>query len=215
MKKKTRLFLKACKNNNLKMVQRTIKQGIGIHDLEYAMLVTTSYGYYKITKCLVDHGVDVNTRGGLPLYYATEIGCFDIVKLLIEHGALTPCRFNVLLVAVKNGHIDIVKYFVEECNVDIHTQNNAAMKSAIVHRHLDIAKYLMDKGINIPNAIPDYLIDIPVIFGHTDVVIYLIENGVNPNKISDYAITVAKDAGHFEVLNYLKTKGDLGYRINI
>jgi len=69
---------------------------------------------------LVEWGVDVNTRtdrNATPLYVASQKGFTDIVKFLIESGAIIDCPFQngytPLHIACGEKHLDTITLLVE------------------------------------------------------------------------------------------------------
>jgi hypothetical protein len=80
-----------------------------------------------MAKHLIKLGADVNHRGGVweatPMTYAADRGHLEMVKLLREHGGEfdlygDPIR-NPLLMAIREGHIDVVRYLLE-AGIDPH-----------------------------------------------------------------------------------------------
>jgi len=112
-------------------------------------------GYLDIVKYLVEHGAiirDVN--------YAAKYGHLPIVKYFSELG-----RDNLwmLIDAVYYGHFDIVKWLIENTNVNINALPNYALSgalgSAVANNHLKIAKYLVEHGADI-HIRNDYIFEI-------------------------------------------------------
>ena len=64
------------------------------------------------------------------------------VKRLIEEVRV-PSGTAVLTAAAYNGHLDIVKYLIEQKNVTTQDQKDEALVSAAEGRQLDVIKYLM------------------------------------------------------------------------
>ncbi|XP_072013622.1 tonsoku-like protein [Amphiura filiformis] len=91
------LLHRACIDGNLKQVKRLIEQGhprnprdncgwIPLHE-------ACNFGFYEIAEFLLDHGADINDRGGegcggiTPLHDAIDGGNFEVADLLINKGA--------------------------------------------------------------------------------------------------------------------------------
>lgn len=82
--------------------------------------VACSFGQLEVVKYLVDHGADVNARGGIeggaPIDAAASDGHVDIVTFLLQRGAVMdtsePDR-NPLFGAIYGGHVDVAKALIE------------------------------------------------------------------------------------------------------
>lgn len=69
----------------------------------------------------------------------------DIIKYFIEHEI--PIDINIrMILAIRHGNIDIVKYLVERGGADIHFAGDRALRMASHEGHLEIVKYLVEHG---------------------------------------------------------------------
>jgi ankyrin repeat protein len=68
----------------------------------------------------------------------------------LPYGVLTQDIINWgMRRAAYNGHLDIVKYLIEEKGADIHDTNDHAFRNACENGDVDMVKYLVEKGANI------------------------------------------------------------------
>jgi len=75
-------------------------------------------------------------------------GCLTYVEDLIEKGADPKYRGSYALqTAAVGGHLEVVKYLVEECGCDIN--NNLPAQQALYAGHLHVVKYLVSKGASL------------------------------------------------------------------
>ncbi|CAF1443771.1 unnamed protein product [Rotaria sordida] len=85
------------------------------------------------------------------LWTAAATNNFDIVKLLIEHGAninhTTKTNSTPLRSACYNGNIDMARYLIEHgADINIAKENNDTNLAVSVYRkHLKMASYLVDE----------------------------------------------------------------------
>jgi ankyrin repeat protein len=116
---------KAIKSNDLLLVKDIIENNEGILN-EVTPFGTflhdaVSYGKIDVVKLLIDHGIDVNKKGGTrdaeALTDAAFEGYIDIIKLLVENGAaidVSTFARNPLFAAIYNNHFEVVKYLVDK-----------------------------------------------------------------------------------------------------
>ena len=110
---------------------------------------------------------------------------------------------EALTFASQEGHIDIVKYLVEN-GADIHARNDWALIMASENGHLDIVKYLVNEGADI-HVRKDWALRIASEKGHLDIVKYLVNEGADIHARDDWALRVASRKGHVEVVKFLKS----------
>lgn len=146
------------------------------------------------------------------LHYSYQ-GDLKKVKELVNQGAYInyedEYENKAIAFAVKQGHLEVVKYLVEN-------ENGANVNDGIIqassNNHLDILKYLHSKGadLNYKHTIydSDGSIDYSAIKqasreGHFEVVKYLAENGADINL----GLEEAAYFGKLDVVKYLHQKG--------
>ena len=137
-----------------------------------------------------------------PMHLSAYYGWIDIVKLLISNG-YSPTNWDAhykvpLCYAAMGGHLNIVKYFVEEC-IDVHRcmfMYNV-MDEAAKGGHLEVVKYFVEKhnvsGIRNYNAMCHAVKE-----GHLEVVKFLVEEYGDHNAMYN-----AAKRGHLKVVKYL------------
>jgi ankyrin repeat protein len=107
----------------------------------------------------------VHAAGNEPLTTAIEFGNVEMARVLLMHGAdleYALKEHEILVDAVENGHLNIVKFLVEECKVDLYEMTKPFESSstskfyakAVWHRAIkfnydDIVKYLADTTLPI------------------------------------------------------------------
>lgn len=84
------------------------------------------------------------------LYVACTRGELADVKDLIENHKCDPkakslSGADALSFASVFGHLDVVKYLVEECGSDPHAQGELALITAVRSGDLDLVKYLVEE----------------------------------------------------------------------
>jgi len=77
---------------------------------------------------------------------AAKKGHWSFIKSLIDRGLSASLDDNyLLLIAIKQGNLSMVKYLIEECNVDPHHDEEYALRRAAEYGQLDIVKYLVNE----------------------------------------------------------------------
>lgn len=127
---------------------------------------------------LIQAGADVNAKLYLkenhwltPLSMAIELHEIEMVKLLLQHGALlhevnsgydkslnSEVAYSALNLLVFYGHTDLIELLLDEKRLDVHARDSrgdTALHTLALSYHLDpeiqieIARLLIEKGINI------------------------------------------------------------------
>lgn len=147
------------------------------------------WGRGAIVQTLVDNDADVNLNddtGTNALYYVAGEGHLDFLQMFISRGrGLVNSTSNYgrtpLHIAAENGHVDVVRWLVENTDADI---NHHANKFNIT------PLYLAAKG------------------GHVDVVKCLLDEGADftIESVNKTPLTVAREFGHQEVEDLLREK---------
>jgi ankyrin repeat protein len=114
------------------------------------LLLAIGEGHLDIVKYLIEMGA-INQPDYV--YIAIENGNLDIVKYLVE-SSFDINQHQFLIYAVMNNNLNIIEYFVDN-GADIHTQNETPLYVAVDNENLDIVKYLVEKGARPDQAILD------------------------------------------------------------
>jgi ankyrin repeat protein len=149
---------------------------------------------------------DVNTPHHLPLITAAEGGYDDVIKYLINHGAIVTPPFLGWITAY--GSFDIIKFVIEK-KIDITIGNNLAIRTAGSSGRFDIVQYLIDAGANI-HARNDEILLYAARHGNMKMVKYLLNHGANINRAPGsnfYPLPDSIKKGKMEVAKYLIQSG--------
>ncbi|VVC40748.1 Tetratricopeptide repeat,Tetratricopeptide repeat-containing domain,Tetratricopeptide-like helical [Cinara cedri] len=97
-------IIPACAKGNVKLVSSLLKQGHSVNAGDAlgwtALHEASNYGYVDIVNVLLDHGADINNRGGpccegiTPLHDAAACGHLEVIDCLLDRGANPLVRTN-------------------------------------------------------------------------------------------------------------------------
>ena len=109
--------------------------------------MAAAQGNVIMTGFMIECGIDINKCGGAsdggPINSAAANGHLDVVKLLIEKGAVldtSTAAKNPVIAAIYDGHYDVVKYLVEK-GIDI----TATYEIGSI-KHCDACEYARQYG---------------------------------------------------------------------
>ncbi|CAK7994977.1 Hypothetical protein POVR1_LOCUS495 [uncultured virus] len=95
-------------------------------------------------RLLHDRRVIATARNNFPLRHAARLGYKTRVKLLVQHGAdVTSCNNFALRMAVKNSHVDVVRFLQKQSSVDLKVHNYEVLREAIENENTDILSMLL------------------------------------------------------------------------
>lgn len=104
-----------------------------------------------------DRNVDVHTvfrYDMTPVKYACQSNHLAIVRTIVEHHR-APLVPNMLWLAVRFDAIDVVRYLIHECKMDVREQRTGILHTAVQFGSAALIKVLIDHGAD-HSALPDY-----------------------------------------------------------
>ncbi|KAJ7481671.1 ankyrin repeat-containing domain protein [Mycena latifolia] len=173
-------------------------------------------GLTDILGLLIYHDGNVNTKraDGIVLDLASGYH-YDVVKLLIEHGADVNAQCgSILQAACSFGHEDIVKLLIEH-GADVNAQGGeygSTLQLASRAGHKDIVKLLIEHRADLNAQSEEYgsVLQDASGAGRGDVVCMLIEHGADVNVQGGHygsALQLASGAGHKDIVKVLIEHG--------
>ncbi len=98
-----------------------------------------------------EENLDITIYDNKALILATTFGHLDMIKYLVENGANIKVQNNIVLnEAVRKGRLDIIKYLMEQ-GIDITVDDNKALYWAASYNHAEIVKYLLENSATTTN----------------------------------------------------------------
>jgi len=178
----------ACKNGHFDVVKSLVEAGADINVNNAHALTPLSAAIHSenadMVSYLISKGVNLNVTFSklTPVYYATILGSFDVVKVLVDAGAdftkKSNTHFSPLHGAVKTKHKDIVAFLLSK-GVDVNEAYDGDKKTVLFVAceigSLEIVKMLVDAGAdwNITRKDGKTAYDVAISKNHNDIVAYL------------------------------------------
>ncbi|HCE59450.1 MAG TPA: hypothetical protein DEQ74_01275, partial [Wolbachia sp.] len=212
----------AVESGDLNVVKRLAEKGANLYAEQkdgYTPLGLAAYnGALCIVQFLVNNkGVDINSRnknGMSPIDFAASRDYFEIVEFLADKGA---GQGDVLHWAAYGGHLNIVKYLVDERHFNSHKRDkygNLPVHIAALQGHVDIVRYFIDQqqvDLNTENNNGYTPFLFAVLSGNADIIRYFIDGKDSSLNQSDNngntALHLAVLNSDLEVIRYLIRKG--------
>jgi len=155
----------ACLYNHFGIVKLLFNHNVDItinNDGYTALHAAATASNPKMIEFLLDAGFDVNARDNngtdwAPLHWAAEEGYAKAVKLLVKRGADIYSRnlegFTPLHLVSRNGYLDLVEFFVIECNfqnLDVPLPDGTTpLHLACMNQNKEVVELLVQKGANV------------------------------------------------------------------
>lgn len=111
-------------------------------------------GHLPAVEYLLDKGADIGAQGHKALRWAVWRGRSQVVKSLISSGADPKTLVaGDLIIVCSAGHLEMVRFLVETCKVDLTYQKYAALRHALLEKRDDVFQYLIkNAGVDLPAA---------------------------------------------------------------
>ena len=140
------------------------------------------------------------------LNWACFQGYTDVVNILLQYPWIDPTlhdekNISVIDLAIKKGHLEIVKLLLEDSRIDPSEEGSFVLGLASEYGHLDIVQLLLQCPQVDPSDKNNYSIIFASQNGHLDIVALLLQDSrVDPTVEDNYAIQIATENGHLDVV---------------
>jgi ankyrin repeat protein len=155
--------------------------------------------------------------GWTALHYASQSGCHECTKQLIDKGANIEARTNVdetpLHLAATNNNHEVLRMLIEkQAKIEARTyKGETALHLSTENNHIEVIKFLIENSANIEAQTDkdETALHIAVKHNSLEVVKLLIEKGANieaKTKQNKTAVYLATKLNHVSIVEYLAEK---------
>lgn len=134
---------------------------------------------------------------------ACKSGNVQLVRQYLSRGA-NPRTSNglALLCAVVSGNLDLVKFLLEECDLDPNSLDGAPMRHAAAKGAIEIIQELVQSGADV-RLRDSQALTWAAMHGHVEVMHYLVEQGADKKALTDKTLAVACVRGAEKAIRYM------------
>lgn len=144
--------------------------------------------------------MDTQTSIKTPLITAIEHNQLEIVKLLLQLAKKDSKEKNLLTVAIRCGHLEIIKYLIEY-GYDVNTCPRSWFECKLIEGRYDIVRLLLDHGYH-------YCIDVSLLDGeHVNIIKYLVDYNKDNKRLLELSLKDALLNNKADVLEYVIQQG--------
>jgi ankyrin repeat protein len=177
---------------------------------------------YKKFKDMSQHSLNVHCCS------ACGKGDFEVIQYLLfspeleKHAQLDYVKNKGLSFASRNGHINIIRYFLLEqkiVDIDIHARQDEMLYSAVEGGQLGVIQYLLKspelkEHANLKNN--EYIVKAAFLSGHLNIVKYFLNDLKNEIDFdTNNLFMIAYSKGHNDILEYLIFEAKIEMSVSI
>lgn len=149
----------AVEYGHFEVVKVLLEHGVKVtsDDITKLANMAAKKGHVSIMEFLIEHGLDLNKTflGNTLAHVAAENGHHVIIKLLNKHNVNlnkeTWIKKTPLIMAVENGHTNVVKALLESKSIDLNAHPETLATIAVKQGHISVLKVLVDYDAKILN----------------------------------------------------------------
>jgi len=199
-------FLLAVEKGYLDIVEHLVTEGADINlvqgpEYHSAFKLAVKSGHLDIVKYFVSKGANLNEYG--EDFYPNSACCYGHLNILEYFISLNySVKYEFLISAVNNGHLDVVKFLLER-GFDVHTNSDEILNFACFNGNAQLVKYLVELGL----LVNDNHMKIACEWDHLDLVKYFLSLGgeLEIELAYELAYLYASSSKSEKVKNYIET----------
>lgn len=145
-----KVFKMAVEEENLQVIEYALGNGADVrHNDDYGVRYASYKGRLDIVKYLVKNGANIHANNEHSLKLASEQNKIDVINYLIENGANVRVRggSDILIYNINHQNLSIVEILLKR-GIDVHYNDENALKNAYLRKNANIIKLLIKYGAN-------------------------------------------------------------------
>ncbi|BCS82809.1 ankyrin repeat protein [Cotonvirus japonicus] len=160
---------------NVNTIQMLIDNGANIENSGNLLCWASYFGYLDIIKLIIESSISLDKLKDLDHIsrFKSIVTSQDYLRVCDRNNIQITDHFNVcVLIAAKEGHLNVIKYFVE-IGENLHEDKyNSCLLMACKMGHLDIVQYYIEKGFDIESN-NHYCLILSTIYNRNEVIDYI------------------------------------------
>lgn len=174
----------------------------GQEALDYALEWAAYYGRLDLVCKAVDRGAGLSTSNGGAFQMACRNGHLHVVRYFVETGMVNNLNgVSILMDTVEMRQADVVTYLLENKIFDIHCAHDCALRAAVEASDANMVQLLINLGADV-NALGGHPLIIAAKNGNVAIAKLLLESGAD-RSVLPMAIETARSSGHSEMVSVL------------
>ena len=197
------MFFNLCNNNDLKKIKEIFNKSVHLNIKNIfgrtPLLIAIENNYIDLINYFISEGANIMERdndGNNGIMITCRFNHYNLLKYLLS---LNLINLNVVLEAVDNnnmtallissqeGHLEIIKYLIEDKNVSLNALNNRqenCLSIAVANNNLKVVRYLIQLNIDLENKniLEQTPLNIACVNGNLEIVNLLLKNECNYNS---------------------------------
>lgn len=217
----------AAESGHIKIVEYLVGKGADIHIRNRygwtAVMCALSNAHMEITDFLLSRGAVLSPQDSLNVLFLenAEQGRLEHVKELLRRGAHIQARARngnfALHLAAGNGHLPLVRYFLETGELTVHAKGHDNITALILSAekgHIETVSFLLQNGADVQakNSTGMTALQKAARGGHTDILKLLLSHGAKLSGGDHFIKTPLMEAahgGHLETVKFLLESGEI------
>lgn len=191
--------------NDLEMNNLLLEKGADPRKNQFGLSSAARAGRLDVVQWFLDHGADIHIGHGRAFCEAADFKRFNVFLYLLDRCG-NKVHPNVLFHCVSRALTAYIKVLLDRGLVNIHENNDYALRRAAASGYTNTVKFLLDNGADI-HANNDDALRLAARAGFHPTVKLLVEKGANVAAVNDFELADACERNDLETVKSLLQQG--------